>query len=68
MNDKKIDIDLDSITPQQDFVMQRMATMVREVLTVVEAAVPEGQQYTSMRRLLNAAMYNSRNDIIKELS
>jgi hypothetical protein len=45
------------------FIARRHSTMIREVLTVVEAAIPpEGKQFRAVKRMLNDAMYDARND------
>lgn len=62
---KERELDYNLLTESQKFIAQRFSTMVREVLTVVEAAVPpEGRQFKAVRTMLNDRMYEARNDFI----
>jgi len=63
-------ITLDDLTEDQIFICKRWATMVREVLTVMEVALPDGSQrkMKSIKDLLNEKMYSARDDFIDHFS
>ena len=58
------EFDISQVNVEQEFIMKKFASLVREVLTVVEAAIPPGQQYNSTKKLLQSAIYDSRNDFL----
>lgn len=61
---QEVQIDVNSLNESQQAVWKRFSTMVREVLTIVEAAVPpESRQYKAIKKMLNEKMYNARNDL-----
>ena len=64
--DKKPEIKMEDLSDDQKFIMARFSAMIGSVLTLVETAIPEGQQYTSLRRLLNDVMYAARNDFLSQ--
>ena len=64
----ELGIDLDQVTPEQEFIMKRFAKMVGDVLTVAEASIPQGRQFNSVKKILNEKMYNARNDLLRHFS
>lgn len=58
------EIDVSKLTEEQVYIYEVFSRMVGEVLTCIEAAIPEGIQLTSLKRLLNKAMYDSRNKLL----
>lgn len=59
---------VEEVTDEQIYICWRMSRMMREVLTIMETAIPDGRQQKSLKRLLNNAMYGARNDMLKELT
>lgn len=52
------------ITEEQEYIMKRFSTLIGKVLTLVEISTPAGQQYNSLKRELQEALYNARNDVL----
>ena len=61
-------LNLDDLDDEQIFIVKRFSRMVREVLTQVEIAIPEGRQLHSIKRLLNDSMYDTRDEFIRYFS
>ena len=61
-------LNLDDLDDEQIFIVKRFSRMVREVLTQVEIAIPEGRQLHSIKRLLNDSMYDTRDELIRYFS
>ena len=56
----------EDLTPEQFFIAKRISTMIREVLTAVETAIPsDSRQYKALRTMLNDKMYSCRNDLFE---
>ena len=55
------------LTLEQKWVAERFSHMIGDVLTQVDAALPEGAQVENLKRLLSRIMYDARNDFVKTL-
>ena len=59
-------IRLEDLTDEQKFICERFSSIVREVLTIVEASIsPEGRQYRAVRRMINEKIYGARQDFLE---
>lgn len=56
-----------SLTPEQTWVMERYSRMIGQVLTVLDAVLAPGPQLSNAKKLMNEAMYDARNELIKVL-
>jgi len=62
-------IRVEDLTDEQKFICERFSSIVREVLTIVEASLnPEGRQYKAVRRMLNEKLYGGRQDFLEYFS
>lgn len=59
------DIDVSKLSPEQQFIMQKWANMVGDVLGLIEIAIPEGQQLNSLRRKLQNTIYEYRHEFLQ---
>ena len=54
------------LTDEQLYIAKRFSTMIREVLTAVETAMPsDSKQNRALRSILNDKMYGARNDMFE---
>ena len=59
-------IRLEDLTDEQKFICERFSSIVREVLTIVEASIsPEGRQYRAVTRMINEKIYGARQDFLE---
>ena len=59
-------IRLEDLTDEQKFICERFSSIVREILTIVEASIsPEGRQYRAVRRMINEKIYGARQDFLE---
>ena len=72
---KRLPLNEDDLTEDEKFVMRRFSSMVRDVLALVEIAIPpklldgtESKQYKQLRRLSQNAMYECRNEFLERFT
>ena len=58
-------VDVSKITPTQEYIIARHSKMVRKVLDLVEASLPEGNQCDKLKKLLQVPLYDFRNEMIQ---
>ena len=58
-------VDVNKVTPTQEFIIARHSKMVGKVLDLVEAAMPEGTQCEKLKKLAQVPLYDFRNEILK---
>ena len=54
-----------NVTKEQEFIVAKHSRMVGRVLDLVEAAVPEGNQCDSFKKLIQVPLYDFRNDVLR---
>ena len=58
-------VDVSKITPTQEYIIARHSKMVGEILDLVEASLPEGNQCDKLKKLLQVPLYDFRNEMIQ---
>ena len=58
-------MDVRQVTPEQEFMVDRLSRLVGRVLDLLEAAVPEGTQCDKLKKLVQVPLYDFRNDMLK---
>lgn len=56
-------------TPTQDLFIEKYKLMIGDLLTLVEAVVPDSlndRQWINTRKMLNAILYNARNEFLEK--
>ena len=61
-------MDVSKVTDQQEDIIARHSRMVGKVLDLLEAAIPEGTQCDSVKKLVQVPLYDFRNEILHLLS
>ena len=61
-------VDLNQVTPEQEFIIARHSRMVGKVLDLIEASMPEGTQCEKFKKLIQVPMYDFRNEVLKLVS
>jgi len=61
-------VDLNQVTPEQEFIIARHSRMVGRVLDLIEASMPEGTQCEKFKKLVQVPMYDFRNEVLKLVS
>jgi len=61
-------VDLNQVTPEQEFIIARHSRMVGRVLDLIEASMPEGTQCEKFKKLIQVPMYDFRNEVLKLVS
>lgn len=54
-----------NVTKEQEFIVAKHSRMVGRVLDLVEAALPEGNQCDSFKKLIQVPLYDFRNDVLR---
>ncbi len=54
-----------NVTKEQEFIVAKHSRMVGKVLDLIEAALPEGTQCESLKKLVQVPLYDFRNDILR---
>ena len=54
-----------NVTKEQEYIVAKHSRMVGRVLDLVEAALPEGSQCDSFKKLIQVPLYDFRNDILR---
>jgi hypothetical protein len=57
-------INIEDLTDEQLFIMERFGKLVGEILTIGETALPPGQQYRAFKKMVNTSVYDARNDFL----
>ena len=61
-------MDISKVTEQQEYVIAKHSRMVGKVLDLIEAAIPEGPQCDSMKKLVQVPLYDFRNEMLHFIS
>ena len=61
-------VDISKVTPEQEFIVARHSRMVRKILDLIEASMPEGTQCEKFKKLVQVPMYDFRNEMLKLIS
>lgn len=61
-------MDVRQVTSQQEDIIARHSRMVGKVLDLLEAAIPEGVQCDSVKRLVQVPLYDFRNEVLHLLA
>jgi len=61
-------VNLNQVTPEQEFIIARHSRMVGRVLDLIEASMPEGTQCEKFKKLVQVPMYDFRNEVLKLVS
>ncbi len=59
-----VDHIINNANEEQLMVMEKWSRLVGKVLSNIEIALPEGRQYTILKRLLNDIIYGARNNLL----
>ena len=54
-----------NVTQEQEYIVARHSRMVGRILDLVEAAIPEGNQCDSFKKLIQVPLYDFRNDVLR---
>ena len=57
-------MDVSKVTSQQEEIIARHSRMVGKILDLLEAAIPEGSQCDSIKRLVQIPLYDFRNEVL----
>ena len=58
-------VDVNDITPEQQFVIERHSRMVGKILDLLEASMPEGVKCEKIKKLAQQPLYDFRNEMIR---
>ena len=58
-------VDINKITPSQEYIIERHARMVGKVLDLIEASLPDGNQCDKLKKLVQVCLYDFRNEVIQ---
>ena len=54
-----------NVTKEQEYIVAKHSRMVGRILDLVEAAIPEGNQCDSFKKLIQVPLYDFRNDVLR---
>ena len=57
-------MDVSKVTEQQEYIIAKHSRMVGKVLDLIEAAIPEGPQCDSVKKLVQVPLYDFRNEML----
>lgn len=57
-------MDVSKVTGQQEYIIAKHSRMVGKILDLIEAAIPEGPQCDSMKKLIQVPLYDFRNEML----
>ena len=57
-------VDMNKVSPNQEYIIAKHSRMVGKVLDLVEASLPEGNQLEKLKKLVQHPMYDYRNEIL----
>ena len=58
-------VDVNKITPEQEYVIARHSRMVGKILDLLEASMPEGVQCEKIKKLAQVPLYDYRHEMIQ---
>jgi len=58
-------VDINKITPEQEYVIARHSRMVGKILDLLEASMPEGVQCEKIKKLAQVPLYDYRHEMIQ---
>jgi len=58
-------VDINNVTPEQEYVIARHSRMVGKILDLLEASMPEGVQCEKIKKLAQVPLYDFRNEMIR---
>ena len=58
-------VDINKITPEQEYVIARHSRMVGKILDLLEASMPEGVQCEKIKKLAQVPLYDFRHEMIQ---
>ena len=58
-------VDVNKVTPEQEYVIARHSRMVGKILDLLEASMPEGVQCEKIKKLAQQPLYDFRNEMIR---
>lgn len=58
-------VDVNKITPEQEYVIARHSRMVGKILDLLEASMPEGTQCEKIKKLAQVPLYDFRHEMIQ---
>ena len=58
-------VDVNKVTPEQEYVIARQSRMVGKILDLLEASMPEGVQFEKIKKLAQVPLYDFRNEMIR---
>ena len=58
-------VDVNKVTPTQEFIIARHSKMVGKILDLVEASLPEGNQCDKLKKLVQVPLYDFRNEMLQ---
>ena len=61
-------MDVSKVTSQQEDIIARHSRMVGKLLDLLEAAIPEGSQCDSVKKLAQIPLYDFRNEVLQILA
>ena len=54
-----------NVTKEQEYILAKHSRMVGRILDLVEAAIPEGNQCDSFKKLIQVPLYDFRNEVLR---
>ena len=58
-------VDVNKVTPEQEYVIARHSRMVGKILDLLEASMPEGVQCEKIKKLAQVPRYDFRYEMIR---
>ena len=58
-------VDINKITPEQEYVIARPSRMVCKILDLLAASMPEGVQCEKIKKLAQVPLYDFRHEMIQ---
>ena len=58
-------VDVNKITPEQEYVIARHSRMVGKILDLLEASMPEGVQCEKIKKLAQVPLYDFRHEMVQ---
>ena len=58
-------MDVNQVSPLQEYIIAKHSRMVGRVLDLIEAAMPEGTQCEKLKKLAQVPLYDFRNEMLK---
>ena len=58
-------VDINKITPEQEYVIARHSRMVGKILDLLAASMPEGVQCEKIKKLAQVPLYDFRHEMVQ---